>query len=70
MCEGHEKYIIRTDILYEREDKICDTPDDRRAYDLFRQAEILEAEGQSHEAAKLFRQMTKLSPALAQIFGL
>ena len=64
-----EKYIIRTDIMYARKDTICDTPKDREAYKLFREAELLEADGDCEMAAKLFRRSLKMSPDLAAVMG-
>eukprot|EP00049_Salpingoeca_infusionum_P010076 m.170607 g.170607 ORF g.170607 m.170607 type:complete len:146 (-) comp14535_c1_seq2:1501-1938(-) len=68
--DGHEKYIIRTDIFYERVDKICTAPNDIKAYEMFRKAEELETDGKSMEAAMMFRRCVKLSPALADVYGL
>jgi hypothetical protein len=42
----------------------------REAYALFREAELLEADGHVAEATAIFRRIGKLSPALAEIYGL
>lgn len=67
--EQSEKYIIRTDIMYKRKEPICDKPNDRDAYKLFREAELLEADGECQKAAQLFRRAFKMSPDLAEVMG-
>lgn len=67
--EGCAKYIIRTDVMYERRPALCDTPQEREAFDLFRRAELLEHEGDSEQAMRLFRRAFKLAPAMAEIYG-
>jgi hypothetical protein len=67
---GCAKYIIRTDVFYERQERICDSPADREAYRLIREADLLEADGRLEEATKLYRRGVRLSPALASVFGL
>ena len=64
-----EKYIIRTDIMYRRKEPICDKPRDLQAYKLFREAELLEADGECQQAAGLFRRAFKMSPDLAEVMG-
>lgn len=58
---------MRTDIMYRRQNPVCDTPCDREAYRLFREAELMEGEGRAAEAAVLFRRSFKMSPDLAKI---
>jgi leukotriene-A4 hydrolase len=65
----HCKYIIRSDIMYERSPKICDQPGDIEAYRLFREAESLSEEGQHEVAVKMFQRAFKMSPAFAKIMG-
>ena len=64
-----EKYIIRTDIMYARKNPICDEPRDIQAYKLFREAELLEGDGECDKAAQLFRKALKMSPDLATVMG-
>ena len=63
------KYIIRSDIMYERRPAICDSPNDKVAYDMFRQAEALAEAGMVDASIPLFRQACKKSPALAEMMG-
>jgi hypothetical protein len=55
--EGCEKYIIRTDIMFERRPMLLTSDTDKEAYRLYREAECLECEGDPLEAAKLFRKV-------------
>lgn len=66
---GHEKYMIRTDILYQRTPKQFDSPTDREAYALFREAELTEAEDAT-KAAKMFMRFARMAPALAEVYGI
>jgi hypothetical protein len=63
------KYIIRSDVIFERTPKICDSPKDREAYQLFRQAEEVAENGEVPLSLQLFKKAFKLSPTLAQIMG-
>ncbi len=54
---------------YERKNPICNKPGDVEAYKLFREAELLEADGHCEEAARLFRRSLKMSPDLAEVMG-
>jgi len=65
---GGRKYIIRTDVMYEREVPICDAPNDVEAFRLYEQAKEMTNCGDPAEAVKLFRRAFKLSPALAEVF--
>eukprot|EP00658_Telonema_sp_P-2_P084792 TRINITY_DN950_c0_g1_i6.p1 TRINITY_DN950_c0_g1~~TRINITY_DN950_c0_g1_i6.p1 ORF type:complete len:152 (-),score=41.15 TRINITY_DN950_c0_g1_i6:237-692(-) len=64
------KYIIRTDIMYERRPGRCDTPKDLEAYQLYLQAKECEAVGNTNQAVNLYKRMIKLSPGLADVYGL
>lgn len=68
--EGCTKFLIRTDIMYRRVNPVLVEEKDKRAYQIFKEAEMLELEGKAMEAARLFRQCVKLSPALACIYGM
>ena len=63
------KYIIRSDVMLSRTPAICDSPADREAYRIFRQAEDLAEEGRVDEAVPLFKKALKLSPEMARIMG-
>lgn len=55
---------------YERRPRIFDSDRDRKAYGMIRQAELLEGDGKAVEAAKQYRLACKLSPGLADCFGI
>eukprot|EP00746_Dinoflagellata_sp_MGD_P148419 gnl/MRDRNA2_/MRDRNA2_80635_c0_seq2.p1 gnl/MRDRNA2_/MRDRNA2_80635_c0~~gnl/MRDRNA2_/MRDRNA2_80635_c0_seq2.p1 ORF type:complete len:168 (-),score=25.78 gnl/MRDRNA2_/MRDRNA2_80635_c0_seq2:49-552(-) len=63
------KYIIRTDVLYERRPAICTQPEDIIAFEEYERAQFLAETGEHDEAMKLFRRCFKRSPALAKIYG-
>lgn len=65
---GH-KFIIRTDVMFARDDPLCTAPADIEAFKLMKAAEELENSGEAAEAAQYFRRAFKLSPALAEIYG-
>lgn len=65
----HQKYIIRSDIMFSRTPPICNSAADQAAYALFKQAEDLAEEGRVDEAVPLFKKALKLSPQMAQIMG-
>lgn len=65
----HFKYIIRSDIIFERRPVLCDSTTDREAYQLFRKAEDLAESGEVEAAVPLFKRAFKLSPTLAQLMG-
>ena len=61
------KYIIRSDVMYDRTPAVCDSPKDQAAYAMFRQAEHLAEAGEVAESLKLFAKSWKLSPKMAQM---
>jgi tetratricopeptide (TPR) repeat protein len=63
------KYIIRSDVMYKRTPPICDSPEDREAYRIFKHAEQLAEAGKVEEAIPQFRKAIKMSPKLAAIMG-
>jgi len=67
--DGNEKYLIRSDVMYERVPAICDSAHDREAYRLFREAEIMEGDGNPAGAVRLYQRAMKLSPGMAEVFG-
>ena len=68
VAEGHEKYIIRTDLMFDRAPRICTAPADLEAFALMQEAELLEATDAA-AAAVLFRRCARLSPALCDLYG-
>ena len=68
---GHVKYIIRSDLMYERRDPICARPQDVAAYELYREAvEIAGVAGREAEALPLFRWAFAMSRPLADLYGM
>jgi len=43
--EGGTKVVLRMDVMYERRPRVCDGPHDREGYRLYKEAELLEADG-------------------------
>lgn len=43
--EGGTKVVLRMDVMYERRPRVCNGPHDREAYRLYKEAELLEADG-------------------------
>lgn len=66
---GGCKYIIRSDVMFRRLIPLCDTPQDKIAYEMYRSAEQLAENGDPDAAVQLFRKALKLSPQLSQIMG-
>lgn len=62
---GSMKYFIRTDVLYKRKVPICTSPEDVRAFEMYREARAMD---DPMAAMQLFRRAFKLSPTLADIF--
>lgn len=72
MHEGNpadEKYIIRTDIVYERKPALCTEPEDVEAFQLYVEAQELSEQGRCDEAMPKFRRAFKISRALAKVYG-
>jgi hypothetical protein len=67
---GHEKYIIRADVLYRRNPPILTAPRDVDAFLLYQEARVLEANGNAMEAVKKFQAVRKLSPGVADLYQL
>jgi len=66
--EEARKYIIRTDVMYKRENPICNSPKDVEAFRMYEKAKEMTNEGNPEEAIILFRRAFKMSPALAEVF--
>ena len=67
--ELNQKYIIRSDIMYQRSPAVCDSDVDKEAYKCFRIAEDLAEQGNIEESLPLFRKAFKLSKPLAIMMG-
>jgi len=67
---GAKKYIIRSDVMYKRQDPICKTPQDHEAFDMYQRAQELSTAGEMEEATRLFRRAFRQSPALADVYGM
>jgi 2OG-Fe(II) oxygenase superfamily len=67
---GSAKYIIRTDIMYQRTPPLCDDPSGRAAYSLVQQAAAAEADGDANAAAKMYRMASRECPTLAHMVGI
>lgn len=63
------KYIIRSDVIFERTPKICNSLKDQEAYALFRKGEEVAENGEVDLSLQYFKKAFKLSPELAQIMG-
>mmetsp|Transcript_7340 Transcript_7340/g.8424 ORF Transcript_7340/g.8424 Transcript_7340/m.8424 type:complete len:323 (+) Transcript_7340:102-1070(+) len=64
-----KKYIIRSDVMYQRLEPVCASERDKEAFVLYQEAETLSNNGEVDEAMKLFRRAFKMSPALAEVYG-
>lgn len=67
--EGNRKYIIRSDLMYDRSPPVLSSPDDVRAYELYQEAEYLSETGKVDESIVLFRKALKMSFRLAEALG-
>jgi hypothetical protein len=71
---GAIKYIIRSDVMYERTPRLYDSPKDREAYTLYMKAQELsnadDDPDKINESMLLFRRCFKMSPGLADVFGM
>uniref|UniRef100_A0A7S2RJH3 Fe2OG dioxygenase domain-containing protein n=1 Tax=Rhizochromulina marina TaxID=1034831 RepID=A0A7S2RJH3_9STRA len=67
---GTIKYIIRSDVMYQRRDPICTLPEDVEAYDLYRRAVDLAGDGREPEALPLFQRAFRMSRSLADLYGM
>ncbi|KAH8741901.1 prolyl 4-hydroxylase alpha subunit [Cryptosporidium ryanae] len=64
---GHKKYIIRTDILFNRVNPILTSDTDRKAYKMWIDAQNIAERGDPDTAVSLFKKAFKLSPELASL---
>ena len=65
-----EEVIIRTDVMYRRVPPVFDHEVGVRAYDLHRQAQAAEGEGNHMEAMRLYRHCRRLCPEYADFVGM
>jgi leukotriene-A4 hydrolase len=68
--EGHEKVVIRTDVMYRREPPVFADEVGRKAYQLHREAQTAEAAGDHMAAMRLYRHCRRLCPEYADFVGL
>lgn len=66
----HCKYIIRSDLMFERTPPLLQSEQDKEAYRIFQLAEVLSESGQIEDSIAHFRRAIKLSPILASTMGL
>ena len=63
------KYILRSDILFERRPALLTSSIDQKAYSIYREAELLAEDGKVDESIGLFRKAFRMSPELSIIMG-
>ena len=67
---GHRKIIIRTDVMYERVPPVFIDYVGKQAYDLHREAQSAEGEGDHMTAMRLYRHCRRLCPEYADFVGM
>jgi hypothetical protein len=65
----HKKYIIRSDVMFERLPPVVFSPHDAEAYRLFKEAEGLAELNKVDESIVIFKRACKMSPLLAAMMG-
>lgn len=65
---GVKKYIIRSDVMFQRTPKLCTKQVDIDAFEMYQRAEFI-ADSDPEESAKLFRLAFKRSALLSEIYG-
>ena len=68
-AENYQKYIIRSDLMYDRDPPLLKTTVDQEAYKLYMYAEQISEQGRTDESIALFRRAIRMSPILAEILG-
>lgn len=63
------KYIIRSDVMFQRTPPVCTGEKDIEAYKMFRRAEDLAEAGDVQQSLALFAASWKLSPAMSKMMG-
>jgi len=69
-AEAHLKYIIRSDVMFDRTPAICDSARDREAFEVYNEAKEAEGAGQLEEAVAGFKRFIRMSPVMADIYGM
>ena len=67
---GSNKFIIRSDVMYRRRVPICTLPQDIEAYDLYCRAVDFAGDGKEAQALPLFQRAFRISPNLADLYGM
>lgn len=67
--DPHNKYIIRSDVMFQRTPPACTSERDVEAYKMFRRAEDLAEAGDVQQSLALFAASWKLSPAMSKMMG-
>jgi len=68
---GNAKYIIRSDLMYRRRAPICTGAADAEAYRLYRAAvDLAGVAGSEADALPLFQRAFRMSPSLADLYGM
>lgn len=67
--DPYVKHIIRSDVMYQRTEPVCNSTEDKEAYRMFREAEVVAETGDVEGSVKLFRRALKMSPTLAMYMG-
>jgi len=71
VVDGHEKYIIRTDIVYRRTPEILTSDADTEAYQCWIESQRLaEEENDSQGCVMMLKKAFRLSPGLADLMGM
>ncbi|CAD7962345.1 unnamed protein product [Amoebophrya sp. A120] len=71
MHEGlpsRSKYIIRTDLVFRRKNPLLTAEEDKEAFSLYQEAEVLAEEGKNREAMEKFRWAFGMSKELRKIY--
>ena len=67
---GSVKYIIRTDLMFERKEKIFQSPSDERALSMIKEAQRLESSGDTESSLRILMKIRHISPGVAEMFAL
>ncbi|KAK6589129.1 prolyl 4-hydroxylase alpha subunit [Cryptosporidium xiaoi] len=67
VSSGYKKYMIRTDILFNRINPILTSENDQKAYKMWLDAQNIAEKGDPGTAVSLFKKAFKLSPELASL---
>ena len=70
VAEGCSKFILRGDVIYQRRPQLLNDDNDRKAFEIYQRARVLEATGDAFGAASLFKQVRRHSAAMAEVYQL